>query len=159
MESASRNGGVRTYLLMYARERIRQLLSEGATCMEVVTAVRHEGINTCRQTVWRLEKLINTHGTIVSLRKTGRLTKLTSAALQNIDEAMEEDDETTAKELVTALRGAGVSVSTYTALKGHRLLGWTSRGTAYCQLVHAQNREKRLRWVQEYLGASYHDVI
>ena len=93
------------------------------------------------------------------LRKTGRPTKLTSAALQNIDEAMEEDDETTAKELVTALRGAGVSVSTYTALKGRRLLGWTSRGTAYCQLVHAQNREKRLRWVQEYLRASFHDVI
>ena len=128
-------------------------------CMEVVTAVRHEGVNACRQTVWRLEKLTNTHGTIVPLRKTGRPTKLTSAALRNIDEGMEEDDETTAKELVTALRGAGVSVSTYIALKGRRLLGWTSRGTAYCQLVRAQNREKRLRWAQEYLGASFHDVI
>ena len=90
-----------------------------------------------------------THGTILPLRKTGRLTKLTSAVLRNIDEAMEEDDETTDKELVTALRGAEVSVSTYTALKGRRLQAWTSRGTAYCQLVCAQNREKRLRWAHD----------
>ena len=54
---------------------------------------------------------------------------------------MMQDDETTAKELVTSLQGAGVSVSLSTTLKGRRLLGWTRRGTAYCQLIRAQNRQ------------------
>ena len=57
------------------------------------------------------------------------------------------------------LEGAGVSVSMSTVLKGRRSLGWTSRGTAYCQLVRAANREKRLRWAQEHIGASFNDVI
>ena len=70
-----------------------------------------------------------------------------------------QDDETTAKELVTSLRGAGVSISASTALKGRHLLGWISRGTAYCQLVHTQNQEKRFLWAQEYLGANFNDVI
>ena len=69
---------------------------------------------------------------------------------------MMQDDETIAKELVTSLRGSGVSVLMSTALKGRRLLGC---GTAYCQLVRAQNREKRLLWAQEYLGGNFDDVI
>ena len=110
--------------------------------MEAVTAMRHEGINTCRQTVWRLEKHIKMHETIVPLR--------TSAALRNIDEAIVEDDETTAKELVTALRGAGVSISTHIyCLEG------TSHRTACCQLVRTQNCERRLCWAHDYLGASF----
>ena len=85
--------------------------------------------------------------------------KLTGVVLEKIDAAMTQDDETIAKELVTTLQDAGASVSLSTALKGRRLLGWTSRGTAYCQLVRVENRGKRLRWAQEYLGADFHDVI
>ena len=70
-----------------------------------------------------------------------------------------QEDETTGKELVTSLQGAGVSMSLSTALKGRRLLGWTCRGTAYCQLVRVENRVKRLRWAQEQLGADFDDVI
>jgi transposase len=144
---------------MYARERVRQMLSEGSSCSEIVTALRLEGISTCRQTIWRLERHIRLYETIAPLPKSGRPTKLTDVALQKIDAAMMQDDETTAKELVTAVLDAGVSVSLSTALKGRHSLGWTSRGTAYCQLVRAVNREKRLRWAQEHLGADFHDVI
>ena len=149
----------RPRLTMYARERIRQMLSEGSTCREVATALSQEGIHTCRQTVWRLERHIKAHGSVLPLPKSGRPTKLTNTALKKIDDAMSQDDETTAKELVAALQGAGVSVSKSTALKGRRLLGWTSRGAAYCQLIRVPNREKRLRWAQEYLGKDFDDVI
>ena len=71
----------RPHLSMYARERIRQLLSGGSTCAEVVTALRQDGINTCRQTLWRLERHINAHETLKSLPKSGRLTKLTDVTL------------------------------------------------------------------------------
>ena len=46
--------------------------------------------------------------------------------------------------LVTDLLGAGVSVSLSTALKGRRLLCWTRRGTAYCQLI----RTEKVHWKQ-----------
>ena len=111
---------------------IRKVYTDTTTRTYVRTLGRH---GKCLSQRWRA---------YLPLRKTERPTKLTSAALRNIDEAMEEDDETTAKELVTALRGAGVSVSTYTALKGRRLLGWTSRGTAYCQLLYKSNTQKVL---------------
>ena len=78
--------------------------------MEVVTALRQEGIDTCHQTVWRLERHIRAHRTINPLPKSGRPTKLIDVALQKIDTAMMQDAETTAKELVTSLRGAGVSI-------------------------------------------------
>ena len=70
-----------------------------------------------------------------------------------------QDDETTARELVTALLGAGVSVSLSTALKGRHLLSWTRRGAAYCQLIRAVNQKKWLDWAQEHLGAEFHDII
>ena len=149
----------RPRLSTYARQRIRQLLSEGLTCSEIVATLKQEGIYTCRQTVWRLENHIESYGMIAPLPKSGRLTKLTDGALLRIDTAMMHDDEMTAKELVASLQGAGISMSLSTALKGRRLLGWTSRGTAYCQLVRAVNRVKRLHWAQEHLGADFHDVI
>ena len=125
----------------------------------LVTALKREEIHTCRQTVWRLEKHILHYGTVSPLPKCGRPTKLTGEALQRIDTAMTQDDEMTAKELVTSLAGAGVSMPLSTALKGRRLLGWTHHGAAYCQLIHAENRVKRLRWAQEHIGADFEDII
>ena len=119
----------RPRLSMYARERVRILLSEGYLASEVVRILGLEGIDTCRQTVWRLERHIRVHGTIKPLPKSGRPTKLSDVALHTIDEAMAQDDETTAKELVAVLERARVSVSLSTALKGRRSIGWTSRGT------------------------------
>ena len=146
----------RPQLSLYSRQRIRQLLSGGLSCSQVVEAMRKEGISTCRQTVWRLERHIKTYGTIEPLPKSGRIT---DSALMTIENAMSQDDETTAKELVTVLQTTGVSISKFTALKARRLLGWTSRGTAYCQSIRARNREKRLHWAQENLGAGFEDVI
>ena len=79
--------------------------------------------------MWRLECHIKA---IKPLPESGKSTKLTNQALQMIEEAMLYDDETTTAELVTELQTTGVSVALSTALKGCRLLGWTSHGTAYC---------------------------
>ena len=72
---------------------------------------------------------------------------------------MQVNDETTGKELVSSLNQIGVSISTTTALKGRRLLGWTRRGTAYCQMIRAPNRSKRLEWAQQIWGGTFEDVI
>ena len=149
----------RPRLSVYARERIRQLTRVRATVAEILDALRKEGICTCRQTVWRIQRHIEEYGTIEPLPKSGRPTKLSANALQLIENSMRRDDETTAKELVATLSSNGLSVSTTTALKGRRLMGWTRRGTAYCQLIRAPNRTKRLEWACQNLGATFENVI
>ena len=57
------------------------------------------------------------------------------------------------------LEGTGTTVSPCTARKGRRMLGWSWRGTAYCQLIRAANRVKRLEWARENIGMSFERVI
>lgn len=72
---------------------------------------------------------------------------------------MEKDDKTTAKQLVAELQSAGKTVSKTTVLKGRQMLGWTTRGSAYCQMICVVNRKKCLRWATENLNANFDDVI
>ena len=67
---------------------------------------------------------------------------------------MQRDDETTGTEQVSTVNRGEVSVSTTIALKGQRLLGWTRCGTAYCQLIRAPSRTKRLEWARQNLGGA-----
>ena len=77
-----------------------------------------------------------------------------------IEQRMQEDDETTCKELTTLLlQETGVSITPSTARRARRSLGWTSRGTAYCQLIRAGNRTKRVEWAKQVLNDSFHNVI
>ena len=110
---------LRPRLSMYARERIRQLSSDGTSVAQIVEVLEQEGIATCRQTVWRLQRHIEEYGTVAPLHKSGRPTKLSATVLQSIENMMQRDDETTGKELVNTLRGNGVSVSTYSTSTIH----------------------------------------
>lgn len=150
----------RPRLSQYARQRIQRLMLAGATVAETVKALECEGIATCRQTVWRIQRRIEQHGTTKPLPKSGRPTKLTPSVLQSIENAMQRDDETTGKELVACVRTNNcISLSATTALKGRGMLGWTRRGTAYCQLIREANRVKRLQWARDNLGQTFDDVI
>ena len=146
-------------LSLYARKRIRQLLFQGATVAKIVVILNEEGIKTCQQTVWRLKNHISSFGSIQPLPKPGRPTVLTSEVLRMIDDAMQQDDETTADQLSFKLHDSGILMSKTTILKGRHLLGWTSRGAAYCQLIRMQNQLKRKEWAVQNLGASFEDVI
>ena len=94
-----------------------------------------------------------------TLQNSGRPTKLTDEVLRVIETAM-QDDETTAREISVRLQQLYIShMSLHTILKGRKLLGWTFRGSAYYQLICAQNKEKRLEWVESYLHDSFEDVV
>ena len=67
---------------------------------------------------------------------------------------MDKDDETTACKLRNILLEKGINVSRRSVLRWRRHLGWTFRGSAYCQLIRQNNKEKRLQWAQEYLNES-----
>lgn len=72
------------------------------------------------------------------------------------------DDETTAYQLHAILNERGYSISKNTILRCRKSLGWTFRGSAYCQLIRNENKQKRLQWAQQYLtetATGFEDVI
>ena len=131
------------YVRFYARQRPRELMAQGASVKGTMECLRKEGIFPCRQTVCRFKRHYDQHRSIEPLRSSGRPTKLTDEVLQMIETAMQEDDETTAREISVRLQQLHIShMSLRTILKGRKFLGWTFRGSAYCQLIRVQNKEK-----------------
>ena len=63
---------------------------------------------------------------------------------------MRQDNETIATQLHTLPVSRGYRISLRTILQCRTSLGWTFRGSSYCQLIRTQNKEKRLVWAQRY---------
>lgn len=78
----------------------------------------------------------------------GRPTKITAEIKAIVNEYMRKDEETTATQLHALLVSCGYSTSLRTILRCRTALGWPFRGSSYCQLIRAQNKEKRLAWAQ-----------
>ena len=148
-----------THLSLYARERMRTLLSSGASINNVLKELAKEGIKPCRQTVWRFKCHYQKYGSIAPLPKSGRRTKLTNDVQEIIERTMQNDDETTLKEIAGILANRGYKMSVRTVLKGRRLLGWTTRGAAYCQLIRQRNKEKRVAWAREHVNDDFTNVV
>ena len=72
---------------------------------------------------------------------------------------MRIDDETTAVQLHEFLTRYGIELSIRTIIRSRELLGWTFRGSAYCQLIREVNKQKRLDWAQQHLYDNFEDVI
>ena len=76
---------------------------------------------------------------------------ITSEVKAIVEAQMRADDETTAVQLCALLRSKGYSLSLSTILRSRRSLGWTFRGSAYCQLIREANKAKRLDWAWQYV--------
>ena len=87
----------------------------------------------------------------------GRPSKITAEIKQLVEQM--RIDETTACQLHRMLTEKGYSISLRTILRCRTALGWTFRGSAYCQLIRESNKQKRLQWAQQHLGQSFEDVI
>lgn len=64
---------------------------------------------------------------------------------------MIRDDETTAFQIHKMLSEKGFDISIWTIFRCRRELGWTFRGSAYCQLIRTANKAKRVEWAEQYL--------
>ena len=83
--------------------------------------------------------------------------------LELVEEQMEKDDETTAVQLHSMLSSCGISISLSTIIRSCNRLGWTFRGSKYCQLIREANKIKRFIWVfenfSEHLDGGFENVI
>ena len=89
----------------------------------------------------------------------GRPLKLPESSLALVEQLKRQDDETTATQIHSFLVHNSVDVSLTTILRGHRTLGWTFQGSAYCQLIREANKQKCFEWAQLDLHDNFHDVV
>lgn len=83
--------------------------------------------------VCRLIKKYQATGSIARQPGSGHPSKITSAVLRIVEDQMGLDDETTATQLQKLLLAKGHSLTLQTILNARQQLGWTYRGSAYCQ--------------------------
>ena len=89
----------RPYLPTKLREEIIHQAQAGHSMQQILKSLQQQGRITSRQTVLRLVKHFETHGDVFPLAKVGRPKKLTEETMAEIDRAMQENDETTIKEM------------------------------------------------------------
>ena len=118
-----------------------------------------EGIVTTWQGIARFLKVYCETGSINRHPGSGRKTKASTEVRQIVEEQMRKDDETTAVQLHHLLETKGYKLSFSTILRCRKALGWTYRGSAYCQLIRDANKEKRAAWARQHIGDDFENVI
>ena len=89
----------------------------------------------------------------------GRTTKMCGQIKLLVEQQMRRDDETTAYQLHAMLEKQGFRLSIKTVLRCRTSLGWTFRGSAYCQLIREPNKVKRYDWAEAHQNDSFENVI
>ena len=141
----------------YTKQRIVFYSNLGPTACRITKELRQEGYRTTRQGVAKFLKRYRSRGSIARKPGSCRPTKITQEVLSIVEEAMTLDDETTAVQLHYILRERGIEISLRTVLRSRTQLGWTFRGSAYCQLIRTVNMEKWLEWATKYLDDALND--
>ena len=74
---------------------------------------------------------------------------------------MKKNDETMGMELQMLLKKAieGFDASVSSDLRWRNDLGWTAKGTKYCQMIREVNKEKTLKWAKDNEDTSFNNVI
>lgn len=98
-------------------------------------------------------------GTTARKAGSGRPSKITAVVKQLVEARMREDDETTATQLHRMLQENAIDISLSTILRCRTSLGWTFRGSTYCQLIRDANKVKRLAFAQAHRDDTFSDVI
>ena len=68
-------------------------------------------------------------------------------------------DETSALQLHRLLQSLGYKIHRRTILRCRSSLGWTFRGSTYCQMIREANKQKHLDWAQLNINETFDNVI
>ena len=143
----------------YMKQRIVFYFTRGLKAPSIAKALGREGINVSRVGIHKLLLKYQETGSVTRRAGSGRPRKVAEAIRRIVEEQMRKDDETTAVQLQKVLSDRGFQVSRRTILRCRTSLGWTYRGSAYCQLIQEANKGKRLEYATTNLNYDYKDVI
>ena len=138
-------------LTVYAKKRIVLFEAEGYRPPKIAKMLESEGIFVSRRGVDKFLLRVKATGSITRQAGSGRPTKLTREVKKVVEEAMRNDDETTAVQLHAILVDKQHTLSLGSILRCRKSLGWTFRGSAYCQMLREANKTKRLEWATQYV--------
>ena len=144
----------------YAKQRILWHYHRGLRPPQIQRLLRDtEGIISSKRGIAKFIDRYLASGTIARRSGSGRQPKITDEVRKIVEEAMRCDDETTACQLHVILKRQGYSLSLSTILRCRSQLGWTFRGSAYCQVIREANKAKRLEWARNNLENDFADVV
>ena len=127
----------------YTRTRIELLHKQDLHPAEIFKLLKGEGLLVSFASVTQIIKKLRLTGSVASLPRSGRPTKLSVEANAFIDQQMRSNDEMTSAQ-IQKLAKRGVAVSSSTVRRSRKQQGWTLQRTAYCQLIRDTNKVKRL---------------
>ena len=118
-----------------------------------------DGVKASRRGVGKFLAKYRKTGSIGRHPGSGRPSIANRVVKEFVKQQMRLVDETTAHQLHQLLRDRGYSLSLRTVLRCRTSLGWTFRGSSYCQLIREPNKLKRLEWAQKHINDEFDDVI
>ena len=125
----------------FKKQRILQLyLSKNLRAPTITKIMEEEGMIVSRRGVLKFLKRYIVTGTIARQPGSGRPSLVTEEIKQIVEVQLRLDDETTAYQLHTLLNLQGFPLSLRTILRCRTSLGWTFRGSSYCQLIRVVNK-------------------
>ena len=143
----------------YEKQRIVYYYQRGYRPPTIAKLLRQENLKVSRVGVAKfLERFVETRS-LSRKPASGRPPSITPEMRALVEAKMREDDETTAYQLCALLLSHGYNISRRTVLRCRSQLGWTFRGSAYCQLIRHANKVKRLEWAREHLHDSFDNVV
>ena len=143
----------------YKKQRILYLHAQGHNPPTIKKLLQQEHLKCSRVGIHKFLKAYQFTGSISRRPGSGRPSKITAEIKEIVEAQMRKDDETTAYQLHRLLTEKGYSITLRTVLRCRTALGWTFRGSAYCQMIREANQQKRLDWARQHLGKSFDDVI
>ncbi len=146
----------------YKKMRILYLNCQGNKSSTIAKILEEEGMSASRRGISKFLNHFRLYNTISRKPGSSRPSKITEEVKKIVDEQMELDDETTAYQLHGILLSKGFRLSLRTILRCRTTLGWTFRGSSYCQLIRDVNKAKRLVWAKDYIHeieTGFEDVI
>ena len=160
----------------YTKLRILRWYQQGIRPPTIEKRLADEGIKATREGVAKFIKRFRRTGTLIDLifwlvrifiaqgtiarqAGSGRRTVITDEIRRIVEEQMRRDDETTASQLHVLLTGMGYTLNLRTILRCRTSLGWTFRGSAYCQLIRDVNKQKRLDFARGHRSDNFANVV
>ena len=144
----------------YTKQRILSLHWRGFRITEIVEyLLLEDSIQSTKQGVRQFLKRYKVTKSIARKPGSGLPPKLSPDLQKLIEDTVKNDDETAATQLQALLAAKNIYVSLATIVRHRVQLGWTYRGSAYCQLIRQQNKDKRLAWARDHLHDDFSNVI
>ena len=143
----------------YKKQRILFYHNLGMRASKIKAKLAAENLSATRQGIFMFIKTYTAINSIARRPGSGNTSKIISHIKALADKQMFKNDETTAVQLFTLLNNKGYHLSLRTILRCRTSLGWSFRGTAYCQMIREANKAKRLQWATDNRDESFEDVI